>query len=199
VTTDSAPEPAFDVIVACTGRGAAIGRETLRACASARADAPLLVVDLSVPRDVDPDARGVPGVLLYDVDDLAVAGEHALAARRTHVLSAEAIVEEELRGFERRRSTVALVPTIKALREHQRRAVVEVLGELPDELLERLVTRLLHAPTARLREAAVAGVGGEWAEAARELFALGDAQGRSATTSASVRRRPVRNGSSARV
>ena len=180
VTTGSAslePEPPlsiFDVVVACTGTGAAIGRETLRAAARGRAGTPLLVADLSVPRDVDPAVRDLAGILLYDVDDLADAGEHAHAARRSHVPAAEAVVEEELRGFEDWRATRALVPTIKALREQQRRAVIDVLGDLPDDLVERLVTRLLHAPTARLREAAVSGIGEQWAETARELFALGD-------------------------
>jgi glutamyl-tRNA reductase len=177
VTTTLAVEPAlsaFDVVVACSGAGAAVGRETLRAAARGRTGTPLLVADLSVPRDVDPAARDLPGILLYDVDDLAGAGQHALAARRAHVPAAEAVVEEELRSFEDWRATRALVPTIKALREHQRRAVIDVLGELPDELVERLVTRLLHAPTARLREAAVSGAGEQWAETARELFALGD-------------------------
>jgi glutamyl-tRNA reductase len=134
-------------------------------------------VDLSVPRDIDPAARGVPGVLLYDVDDVAGAGRRALAARQTHVPAAEAVVEEELRGFEGWRATRALVPTIKALREHQRRAVIDVLGELPDEVVERLVTRLLHAPTARLRAAAASGHGEHWAQTARELFELGDDAG----------------------
>jgi glutamyl-tRNA reductase len=131
-------------------------------------------VDLSVPRDVDPAARDVPGVRLYDVDDVAEAGQHALAARRTHVPAAEAVVEEELRSFQDWRATRALVPTIKALREHQRRAVVDVLGELPDDLVERLVTRLLHAPTARLRAAAGSGAGEHWAQTARELFDVVD-------------------------
>jgi glutamyl-tRNA reductase len=195
VTTGSVtpePEPAlstFDVVVACSGRGAAIGRETLRAAADGRTT-PLLVVDLSVPRDIDPAARGVPGVLLYDVDDVAGAGRHALAARQTHVPAAEAVVEEELRGFEGWRATRALVPTIKALREHQRRAVIDVLGELPDEVVEQLVTRLLHAPTARLRAAAASGHGEHWAQTARELFELGDDAAGSAPslTGASLRR-----------
>ena len=164
----------FDVVVACTGSGAAVGSETLRAAACGRTGAPLLVADLSVPRDVAPAARDLPGILLYDVDDLAEAGRHALAARRAHVPAAEAVVEEELRSFERWRATRALVPTLKALREHQRSAVIDVLGELPDELVERLVTRLLHAPTARLRQAAISGVGEHWAQTARELFDLGD-------------------------
>jgi glutamyl-tRNA reductase len=178
VTTGAAtPEQAlaaFDVIVACTGTGAAIDRTILSAAARRRTNVPMLVVDLSVPRDVDPGARGVEGVLLYDVDDVAGAGQHALAARRTHVDAAEAIVEQELRGFETWRATRALVPTIKAMRDHQRRAVVDVLGEVPDDLVERLVTRLLHAPTARLRAAALSGVAEHWAETVRELFALGD-------------------------
>jgi glutamyl-tRNA reductase len=175
VTTEPRPAlSAFDVVVACSGTGAAIGRETLRAAAHARTGTPLLVVDLSVPRDVDPAARGLAGVLLYDVDEVARAGRHALAARRAHVPAAEAVVEEELRRFEGWRATRALVPTIKALREQQRRAVVDVLGELPDDVVERLVTRLLHGPTARLREAAVAGAGEHWVRTARELFDLGD-------------------------
>ena len=164
--------PAFDVVVACTGGNATIDSATLQAAARGRTATPLLVVDLSVPRDVDPAARGVPGVVLYDVDDVAVAAQHALAARRVHVPAAASIVEDELRRFEEWLSTRTLVPTIKALREHQRRAVTEVLGELPDDVVERLVTRLLHAPTARLREAAAAGAGERWAETARELFGL---------------------------
>ena len=172
---DPALLAAFDVVVACGGgKGPGVSHQTLCAAAPLRAGTPLLVIDLSVPRDVDPAARDLPGVLLFDVDDVAGAGEHALAARRTHVPAAEAIVEQELLSYERWRATRALVPTIKALREQQRRAVLEVLGELPDELVERLVTRLLHAPTARLREAAGAGAGEQWAQTARELFDLGD-------------------------
>jgi glutamyl-tRNA reductase len=174
VTLQGDPPPAFDVVVACTGGGAAIAPETLRATARERTGAPLLVVDLSVPRDVDPGARGLPGVLLYDVDDVAVAARDALAARRAHVPAAEAIVEEELHGFAGWRATRALAPTIKALRERQRRAVRAVLGELPDDVAKRLVTRLLHAPTTRLRAAAAAGDGEQLTRTARELFGLGD-------------------------
>jgi glutamyl-tRNA reductase len=134
----------------------------------------MLVVDLSVPRDVDPAARALPGVRLYDVDELAVAAQRGLAGRRSAVPAAETIVEQELQRFEEWRATHALAPVVQALRKHQRRAVGEVLGQLPEELVERLVTRLLHAPTARLRAAAASGAGERWAETACELFGLAD-------------------------
>jgi glutamyl-tRNA reductase len=166
--------PAFDMLVTCTGNGAAVRHEWLGRMAAGREARPLLIADLSVPRDVEPAARELPGVLLYDVDDLARAGKRALADRRSHVPAAEAIVEHELRSFENWQATRAVVPTITALREHHRRAVTDALGDIPDHVVERLVTRLLHAPTARLRAAAAAGAGAAWAQTARELFAVGD-------------------------
>jgi glutamyl-tRNA reductase len=167
-----APLSRFDVVVACAGKGSIIDRDTLQEAVRSRAGGPLLVLDLSVPRDVDPAARELAGVLLYDLDEIAAAGRHAVAERRTHVPAAEAVVDEELRRFEDWQSTRMLVPTIKALRDHQRRAVVDVLGQLPEDVVERLVTRLLHGPTSRLRAAAVAGAGEQWAQTARELFDL---------------------------
>jgi glutamyl-tRNA reductase len=166
--------PAFDMLVTCTGSGGAVCHAWLNRMAAARAARPLLIADLSVPRDVDPAARAVPGILLHDVDDLARAGEHALEDRRRHVPAAEAIVEQELHSFENWQATRAVVPTITALREHHRRALTDALGDIPDHVVERLVTRLLHAPTARLRAAAAAGAGAAWAQTARELFAVGD-------------------------
>ena len=175
----------FDVVATCTGtRARALPAEAMIDAAAGRGDRPLLVLDLSVPRDVDPAARDLEGVLLYDVDDLGAAAEHALAARRTGVPWAEAIVEVELERFEAWRATRSLVPTIKALRAHMRSTAIDSLGDAlrsrPDpgadveEVLERFVTRLLHAPTRRLRAAAAEGAGERYAELARELFGLVD-------------------------
>jgi glutamyl-tRNA reductase len=154
---------------------------------AARGDRPLLVLDLSVPRDVDPAARDLDGVLLYDVDDLAAAADHALAGRRAAIPRAEGIVEVELDRFEAWRATRSLVPTIKALRAHVRSTAIDALGDVlssgpdvgadVDGALERLVTRLLDAPTRRLRAAAAEGAGDRYAEMARELFGLQDDTG----------------------
>jgi glutamyl-tRNA reductase len=176
---------AFDVVATATGtRARALPAEALIDAAATRADRPLLVLDLSVPRDVDPAARDLDGVLLYDVDDLGAAAEHALDARRAAIPGAEAIVEVELDRFEAWRVTRSLVPTIKALRAHVRRTAIDSLGDVlsaghdgeadVEEALERMVTRLLHAPTRRLRAAAADGAGDRYAEMVREVFGLHD-------------------------
>jgi glutamyl-tRNA reductase len=173
----------FDVVATATGtRARALPAEALIDAAAAHGDRPLLVLDLSVPRDVDPAARDLDGVLLYDVDDLGAAADHALDARRAGVLGAEAIVEQELDRFDAWRATRSLVPTIKALRAHVRRTAIDALGDTlgsrhdggaeVEQALERLVTHLLHAPTRRLRAAAAEGVGDRYAELARDLFGL---------------------------
>jgi glutamyl-tRNA reductase len=117
-------------------------------------------------------------VLLYDVDDLGAAAEHAVAGRRAAIHGAEAIVSEELDDFEGWLANRSLVPTIKALQEHVRRTVLEGLGGVVDgdaalaTALERVVTRLLQAPTQRLGAAAASGAGDRYAELVRELFGL---------------------------
>ena len=173
----------FDVVASASGtRARALPEAALVDAAGAHRERPLLVLDLSVPRDVDPAARDLDGILLYDVDDLGAAAEHALDARRAGVPGAEAIVEHELDHFEAWRATRSLVPTIKALRAHVRNTAIDALGDAlarrhdgdaeVEQALERLVTRLLHAPTRRLRAAAADGTGDRYAGLARDLFGL---------------------------
>jgi len=173
----------FDVVASATGaRARGLPAEAMIDAAAARRDRPLLVLDLSVPRDVDPAARDLDGVLLYDVDDLGAAAEHALDARRAGIPGAEALVEMELDRFEAWRATRSLVPTIKALRAHVRRTAIDSLGDTlgsrrdsgadVEQAVDRLVTHLMHAPTRRLRTAAAEGAGDRYAELARELFGL---------------------------
>jgi glutamyl-tRNA reductase len=186
----SAPSPlgtflqAFDVVVTCTGTsGTIVPADALADAAARRGDSPLLVVDLSVPRDVDPRAGDADGVLLYDVDALAARAAPAVACRRAGIPAAEQIVDAELDHFEVWRTDRMLAPTIKALRGHVRSLVVDALadaaprgaaGGTDARTVDRVVGRLLHAPMRRLREAAADGSGAHRAVLARSLLHLDD-------------------------
>jgi glutamyl-tRNA reductase len=169
VSCTSAPHHLVDAGVLADAVGSRTGRE-------------LVAIDLAVPRDFDPAVRAVEGVRLYDLDELE--GElRATAGRRiAAVPGAEAIVAGEVERFMRWTTALGVVPTIKDLRAHSEGAVFEALrrSELAagaeEQLLrattEAIVTRLLHAPTLQLREAAAVGDVDRLASAVRGLFAL---------------------------
>jgi glutamyl-tRNA reductase len=190
----SAPSPLgaflaqFDVVVACTGTSQTIVPAHALADAAARRDGgPLVVLDLSVPRDVDSRARNADGVLLYDVDALPAMAAPAVASRRAGVADAKRIVDEELDRFGAWRADQMLAPTIKALRDHVRDVLVEALGQPPGSgpaaaadtrTVERIVGRVLHTPTRRLREATADARGAESVRLLRWLFGVdGDPAG----------------------
>ncbi len=148
---------------------------------------PLLAVDIAVPRDIEAAARDVPGVHLYDIDDLQAAAEANMEARRREVVAVETIVDDEVARFETWLSGQRVEPTIASLRqqaEAMRRAELERtlsrLGSLSDAdrkrieaMSESLVNRLLHEPVTRLRDHGTQ----RHVEALRELFGLdNDAQ-----------------------
>jgi glutamyl-tRNA reductase len=165
----------FDVIVACTGAsGHLIPAQALEEAAAHRGT-PLVVLDLSMPRDVDPSARHIDGVLLFDVDALPAMAETAVASRRAGVADAKRIVDEELDRFGAWRADQILAPTIKALRNHVRDVLVDALDQSPGAeadaaTVERIVGRILHTPTRRMREATADARGAESVRLLRWLF-----------------------------
>jgi glutamyl-tRNA reductase len=176
-----------DVAVTATGSESPIvSAGVVGAAMSQRPERPLVLVDLAVPADVERAAAGVSGVRLFDVDDLRVGLDEALASRLHEVPKVEAIVEEEVEDFGRRFRELEVEPLVAALRrraEGIREAEVERtlrrLGDVDPETAEHidrlsraLVKKLLHEPTARLRERAGEGDPGEAAAAARELFGI---------------------------
>ena len=172
-----------DVVIACTAApGSIISADDVSAAMVARPERPLLMVDIAVPRDIDSAVRSVPGVHLYDIDDLEAAAEANLEARRREVGAVEVIIAEEVLRFQAWLAGRSVTPTIAALRqrsENIRRAEVERtlsrLDHLNDSDRERveamsraLVNKLLHAPVARLRSHGAA----RDLEALRDLFEL---------------------------
>ncbi len=147
---------------------------------------PLLIVDIAVPRDVDPSCRELPGVSLHDVDDVQAIVERNVSGREREAVSAERIIDAELIRFEAWLASLQVVPTIAALRKRSDEIVRRVLAEndgrwetMSDADRERVealasavASRLLHEPTMRMRRSAEADAAYLHVNALRELFGL---------------------------
>jgi glutamyl-tRNA reductase len=175
-----------DIVVTCTASPHQIvGREELAQVLEDRAGRPLLMMDIAVPRDIDPSVRDLPGLTLYDMDDLQHAVARNMSGREAEAVKAGRLVEQEVERFDRWFGSLSIVPTIAALRGRGDEIVAQVLRENDErweslsendrrrlELMARaVVSRLLHEPTVRLKDAE-----GDrsyvYVDALRELFAL---------------------------
>jgi glutamyl-tRNA reductase len=177
-----------DVLVSSTGApGRTFGKAEVEAALRTRKGRPLFLIDLAVPRDLDPAIDELDGCYLYDIDDLESVVAASLAGRRREAARAEAIVAEEGERFREWQASREVVPAIASLRawaEEIRSTELERvrgrlgLSESQQEAVEsvtaQIVNKLLHPPTVRLKEAAAGADGGSYAEAVRHLFDLGD-------------------------
>jgi glutamyl-tRNA reductase len=184
-----------DLVVSCTGAvGTVLSADLIRAARARRAAptattldpraAPQCLLDLALPRDVDPDVHVIDDVALIDLDHLS----HVLAgdARAADVEQVRRIVAEEVAAFLGWQRAVTVAPTVVALRSMAANVVrdelVRLAGRLPhlaasdrDEIayaVRRVVDKLLHAPTARVKALAEEPGGDSYAAALRELFDL---------------------------
>jgi glutamyl-tRNA reductase len=169
VTFDDMPQEleAADIVVTSTGAPHQIlGREELEFVAASRMGRPLVLIDLAVPRDIEPGVRDCPGIALYDMDDLQRAVAHNMDAREAEAEEALVLVREEVARFQDWMASLEVVPTISALRRRADEVVEQVLREnesrwetLSEKDRERVeivaravVSRLLHEPTVRLKD-----------------------------------------------
>ncbi len=175
-----------DIVISGTGApGVVIHRADVEAAQAARRSRPLFVIDIAVPRDVAEEAGKVPGVFLYDLDDVKKVAEANLRERKREAAAAEAILEEEIREFLEWRRSLEVVPLLVELRRRAdeiRRAEVDKarkrLGPLTPEqesaleaATSAIVNKLLHAPTVELKQ--MAGDGRpEHVSLVRRLFGL---------------------------
>ena len=188
VALDDLPEQLrqADVVVASTASPHPIvGQEELELVMRARHGRPLLLVDLAVPRDIDPACADLEGVTLFDMDDLQARVAHTISVREAEALRAEAIVEEEIKRFAAWLGTLAVQPTIRALREYGDAIVEQVLAEnkarwelaserdvaRAEAIARSVMNRLLHEPTLRLRTMTEGRSHGRL-QIMRELFGL---------------------------
>jgi glutamyl-tRNA reductase len=176
-----------DIVVSSTGSPhQLVGREELELVMGEREGRPLLLIDIAVPRDIDPSVRELPGITLYDMDDLQREVARNLSGREAEVTRVHTIIEQEAERYGDWLASLDVVPTIAALRERGEEIVQRVLRDnegrwqsLSDadrqrvELLARaVVNRLLHEPTLRIKGAAERGGSYVQLQALRELFGL---------------------------
>lgn len=172
-----------DIVVSCTGAvGTVLGAHQLAGARQGDA-APLAVCDLGLPRDVEAEVAGLPGVVVVDLETLQ---PRLQAAVGVDTEAARSIVAAEVRGYLAAQRTAEVTPTVTALRKRAAEVVdTELLrldGRLPgldravrdeiDRTVRRVVDKLLHTPTVRVKQLAGSDGGQTYADALRELFAL---------------------------
>ncbi len=178
-----------DVVIASTNAaGLVLDAEVVARASQGRRGRQLLLVDLAVPRDLDPAIRDLDGCYLYDIDDLEQIVAETLAGRRKEAERAESLVVAEAERFHEWHASLDVVPAIASLRakaEEIRAAELRkadaLLGRLDDSqrkavesVTSQIVNKLLHLPTVRMKQAAAAADGVLYAEAVRHLFGLGE-------------------------
>ncbi len=187
-----------DLVVVCTGAvGTVVDLDTVRSGLASRPGSHRLVVcDLGLPRDVDPEVGALPGVTLVDLTTLGDRLREADAGQA--VEATRALVAEEVRTYLAAQRSAEVTPTVTALRRRAAEVVdAELLrldGRLPGleadvrgevaKTVRRVVDKLLHTPTVQVKRLAQSPGGDTYAEALRELFEL-DPQAPAAVTSGS--------------
>ncbi len=173
ITATSAPQPIINVDD--------IAPELLE-----RRQHPLLLVDIGVPRNVDEKVSALPGVQLYDIDDLQSVVEEHRSRRQAEIAPVEVIIAQELDSYMQWLETRRVAPLITELRRQAealaQAEVEQALKRMPDlqpheqeivaQMAHRIVNKMLHAPTVTLKARVARGDHYDYAHAVRQLFAL---------------------------
>jgi glutamyl-tRNA reductase len=173
-----------DLVVACTGApGHVITGEMLNRAAHSH---PVALVDLALPRDVDPAVRELPGVHVVDLERVAEDGSAQAAGAAQEIAAVRDLVLGEVEAYSAAQRADAVAPTVAALRvmaaDVVRAELDRLRGKTPalsdkdraevEQTVRRVVDKLLHVPTVRVKQLAGAPGGSSYAEALRELFGL---------------------------
>ncbi len=177
-----------DIVVASTSApGVVVARETVATALRARRGRSLLLVDLAVPRDLDPGINELEGCFLYDIDDLEAVVAETISGRRSEAARAEKLVAAEAERFREWQASLGVVPTIASLRalvdEIRDSELAKAGSKLSDDerrhvesVTSQILAKLLHLPTIRMKEAAAAADGVIYADVVKHLFGLGERQ-----------------------
>jgi len=176
-----------DIVISSTGaEGYVLTKDKVQSILPLRKSRPLFMVDIAVPRDLDPAIGGLSNIFLYDIDDLESIVESNLAERRTEAAKIEGMIAAEVEEFDQWLKTLGVTPVIKALQEKSNRIYEEtmesMLKKLPElderqqkvirKLTKSIVNQMMRDPILRVKELAAERGGDEALERFSHLFAL---------------------------
>lgn len=171
----------FDIIISATSAtDYLVTYDDLKAAISKRKGNPIFIMDIAIPRDIDPKVKKIDNVFYNDMDSLSIIVNQNLQKRKQEIPKIEKIISEEIDGYYTWYNTLGVVPTIKSLRSFFEEIEVDELNKIKnkvshedyvklEEMSKRLIGRILHNPTIRLRELAESG---DNSEKANELTSL---------------------------
>lgn len=156
-----------DIVICSTGAPSfVLTKEQMHRVMKERKQKPVFIIDISVPRNIDPEVNDLNNVYLYDVDDLQGAVDTNILERKKEAERAETIIEDEIETFRKWLSSLDSVPTVIALREKaeaiKKEELEKLINRMPqigekekkavEGMANAIVNKLIHAPTAALRE-----------------------------------------------
>lgn len=176
-----------DIVISCTAASHYVLREdNCREVLLSREGRRIILVDIAVPRDIEPALGDIEGVYLYDIDDLQGVIDSSFTARQKAAATANDIIADELVEFNEWLASLYVVPVISALKKHgetikqnELKRAFNRLGKVTDReqevitaLAHSIVNQLLHFPVVNLKEMAVSNQGHLYAEVVKKLFGL---------------------------
>ena len=180
-----------DIIISSTGaKGFVIEQKMIQKCMKKRKHRPMFLIDIAVPRDIEPKINDVANAYVYDIDDLKTVVDTNLKFRENEAKKAEVIIEDELQKIEEWLVTLDVVPTIKLFREkvldmanEELQKGLGQLGELSAKqertvrsMVNSLAYKILHQPTVMLKQKAKDKTGGlDYVQLVNDLFDLSPA------------------------
>lgn len=178
-----------DIVISCTAASHYVIRgERCRDILQSRKGKPILMIDIAVPRDIDPSLQDIEGVHIFDIDSLQDVVDESYEQRRAAAEMAEGIIDYELEEFNRWLATLYVVPIIAGLKsfgedvkQRELQRAFNRLGRVSDreqtvitEMASAIVNQLLRGPVENLKELALTSQGHKYAELSKNLFNLED-------------------------
>jgi len=154
----------FDIIVSATSSpGILLSKEDIKSSMKKRNSEPMVIMDIAIPRDVDPETKKIESVFYHDIDSLNIIVEQNLARRKAEIPKVEKIIEEELLSFYEWYNSLQAAPTIKELRdkfesiraEEVEKNINKFSAEDREKLeivTKRIINKILHHPTTELKK-----------------------------------------------